>query len=292
MRAAVLAITCTTLTACAVDADLAPDHTEATLDDSGAFELGAELGVYPAEPAETIDKVWHGDVVTGAGDRGQWEGIVELTTEIGLGCTGFFITDRHVLTAGHCFATQSTQNVELRAPTWDGGRWHSHRVWVNRRGDGRGIDVALVQFVSPVAWATPARRFRLFTGTTRDNTMLNIYGYGARGYRAGGDGQLRTGEGGSRVRLVDHGDGWFNADAREARICQGDSGGPAIREGERAIVWGIAKGGYVEGSDRCPRYEDAMQWTKVNHTVAYIEQALGFSCARFTADDQNYARCW
>jgi hypothetical protein len=293
MRGAVLAASWIAMTAaCATDPDLGSDELDGAAEEATA-ESGAELGDYPSEPPTAADKIYHGDPVNGAGDRGQWEGIVmiELPGSGGY-CSGFFITDRHVVTSGHCFDNQGHHTVRLRAPTWDAGAPHQYTAWVNRAGSARAIDVAVVQFASPVAWATPARRFRLFTGTTRNNTMLDIYGYGAQSQHDETTPVLRRGDGGSRVRLTDHGDGWFKAEAREARICHGDSGGPAIREGEKAIVWGIAHGGQNDAGNECPSYRYDMTWTKVNHNMAYIERALGFECERFTADDQNYARCW
>jgi V8-like Glu-specific endopeptidase len=272
-------------TACATDVDLDTESFEQPF-----VEEAAEVGVYPAEPTE---KIYHGDAVNGAGDNGQWEGIVHLEVRDSAPnwCTGFFITDRHVLTSGHCFESQGTHTVRFRAPTWNNNAWNQSTVWVNRQGTGRSIDVAVVQFTSPVAWANSSRRFRLFTGSTVTRTMLDIYGYGARNHD-GNSGVLRRGEGGSRVRLLDHDDGWFKADAYDARICLGDSGGPAIREGNFAIVWGIAHSIVRDGNNECAAPEEDMTWTKINHNMAYIEDALGFSCARFTGDDQNYARCW
>jgi V8-like Glu-specific endopeptidase len=286
---ALCAIATIALTACAADIELT-----SALDDVHPSERDVvDLGEYPPEP---VDKVYHGDTVTGAGDRGQWEGIVQIVNRWSTGddwsCTGFFITDRHIVTSGHCFESQGSRTVRLSAPTWNGGTPQSHFVWVNRQGSSRSIDVAIVQLAGPVAWATSARRFRLYTGPTVMRTMLNIYGYGANNHAGGGVGTLRTGENGSRVRVIDQGDGYFKAEAREARICGGDSGGPALREGTKAVVWGIASQIEYQGNNECPSPEQAMTWTKINSNLDYIERAIGFTCDRYSADDQTYARCW
>jgi hypothetical protein len=292
-NAAVLAVSWLAMamtTACATDVELGSEELETPF----AAEEAADYGVYPAEPPAAEHKIYHGDSVTGAGDDQQWEGIVQLRINDAdpHPCTGFFITDRHVLSAGHCFASQGMQSVSFRAPTWDGGAWHTHSGWVNRQGDARSIDVAVVQFAGPVTWANSGRRFRLYTGPTERRVMLDIYGYGASTHDGSSSAVLRRGANGSRVRLLDHDDGWFKADAYEARICKGDSGGPAMREGNFAIVWGIAHSIVRDGNNQCAAPEEDMTWTKINHNMAYIERALGFECERFSGDDQNYARCW
>jgi hypothetical protein len=250
------------------------------------------------EPApESVQKVRQGVSVSGA-VGGEYEGIVRLRGN----CSGFYITNQHIVTAAHCFASSGSQQVQIyhasRGASTHFAYVHRHPNYTNNQWS---VDIAVVQLAGPDAWATTKRRFRLYTGTTSVGKGLKIYGYGITGTGASSTlGTLRGAPNNTSFRLSDHTNGYFKANAATARICSGDSGGPAIDESSSSgypIVWGDASriltdntGDYV-----CPNEGEGMVWTKMTtNVVSFIEPVLrgqygsSFSCTKYT----DYAKCW
>jgi hypothetical protein len=230
-------------------------------------------------------------------------GIVEILTSANVPCTAFFITDRHLYTAAHCFGKPGeeprtgNQSITYRArdlPT--GSRQQTGIVHIpdTYSSGHRSDDVAIVALAFAEPWATAQNRFRLYVGPTVVGTNLQIYGYGANVYAGTGGGSLRVGKDRTPIRLAAHQDGYFRANANTARTCLGDSGGPAIKEGAALIVWGSAAGFKSSYNDACPHSDEEMFWAKTGYNInsGFVEGALGFSCRRGTSEGQAYLQCW
>src|SRR5260221_5636075 len=271
-----------------------------------AYELELPTIEHPSAPTvegpEPVEKIHLGETVTSTTGQNPQGGIVELNS---LGCSGSFITGRHILTAGHCVAGNGTINLSYRAPTLAGGTLQTESFTVTRNpawnGNGnRSNDHAiLTRDAGDLAWAVNGNRFRWYTGGTKTGIGLAIFGYGAFGNDGTGaiSGVLRTGQSFADINLNSHTDGYFHATAHTAKACRGDSGGPAVRQlsgsGNDAlpVIWGTFHGA-VFSDNVCPADCDDMYWTKTTTDQSFIEGVLGFSCTRFSNSDGTYARCF
>ncbi|MET0342459.1 MAG: trypsin-like serine protease [Polyangiales bacterium] len=241
--------------------------------------------------------------VKGAGPSQQWEGIVmtmwrvnEREAEV---CTATFITERHLVTAAHCYPKSGPQKISARAPTWNGNVWQPFDATVYRASTDLSADIAVVDLGAPQEWATPARRFKLFAGKVAP-TDLHLYGYGGRTDASPDlDGTLRASPGYATVRARDAGRGYISATAGVARACSGDSGGPALREGTDAVVWGVFSA-FSNSISRilrdddivCPDAGSDLRYASVSANLAFVERSLGKPCTRLTVDGLPAAQCW
>lgn len=256
-----------------------------------------------ASEAAPVLAIESGVSVKGAGPEQQWEGIVmtmwrvnEREAEV---CTATFITDRHLLTAAHCYPKSGVQKISVRAPTWDDNAWQAFDANVHRASSDLSADIAVVDLGAPQAWATPERRFKLFAGRVVP-TDLHLYGYGGRTDDSPDiDGTLRAAPGNATVRARDAGRGYLSATAGVARACGGDSGGPALREGSEAVIWGVFSA-FSNSISRilrdddivCPDAGSDLRYTSVTANLPFIERALGKPCTRLTIDGLPAAQCW
>ncbi|MET0343572.1 MAG: trypsin-like serine protease [Polyangiales bacterium] len=250
---------------------------------------------------ESILAIENGAAVRGAGPNQEWEGIVMTSQTMGRGyCSASFITDRHLVSASHCYGADGPQRVGVRAPTLNGGTgWQVfERAVVKRAGTSIGNDIAVVDLGAPQAWATPERRFML-NASPGAAAQLHLYGYGANTEAGAGVGTLRGAPLRATVAITDSGRGYLFGTTGEARFCKGDSGGPALREGTAPVLWGI-NASFVptaarSRSDRqpvCAEVGSRLRFTSVAANLAFIEQTLGKPCTRVEVDGLQTARCW
>ena len=98
------------------------------------------------EPA--VLAIESGVSVKGAGPQQQWEGIVQTMWKVNEReaevCTATFITDRHLVTAAHCYPKSGVQKISLRAPTWSGKEWVPFDANVQRASTDLSADIAVV----------------------------------------------------------------------------------------------------------------------------------------------------
>lgn len=233
-----------------------------------------------------------GEKVSAVGCAQQWEGIVLTMGGRGL-CTAAFITERHLISASHCYASDGAVSLKVSAPTWDNGVNHSFQAQVKRSGGNMSLDVSIIDLGVPVDWATPDRRYVLHAGkaTAAD---LHLYGFGSGG-SSGAAGTLRGIPNRATLRVTDNGRGNLIGVAGPAQLCQGDSGGPAFVEKTAPVLYGInqaivppARG----GTGTCAKADWSIMFTNVSAYLPFVEMALGKQCERKRVDDMDVAQCW
>jgi hypothetical protein len=238
-------------------------------------------------------KVDDGVAVSGIGCKEQWEGIVMTVGGRGL-CTAAFISDRHLISASHCYARDGAVSVDVTAPTWDKGEKHTFQAQVKRSGADMALDVSIIDLGKPVEWATPERRFVLHAGKTSGAVDMHLYGFGSGG-SSGAAGILRGIPKRATIRVTDNGRGTLSGKAGEARLCTGDSGGPAFVEKTAPVLYGINQAIVptgVGGGRTCASPDWSILFTNVSAYMSFIEQTVGKPCERKRVDDLDVAQCW
>jgi hypothetical protein len=232
--------------------------------------------------------------VGGAGCMQQWEGIVMTQGGRGL-CTAAFISDRHLISASHCYARDGAVSLDVSAPTWEGGADHTFQAQVKRSGTDMTLDVSIIDLGEAVEWATPERRFVLHAGKTAGSVDMHLYGFGDGG-SSGSAGKLRGIPERATISVTDNGRGTLRGKAGDARLCSGDSGGPAFVEKTAAVLYGINQAivpaGRSRGDGSCAAADWEIMFTNVSAYMDFIEEALGKPCERARVDDLDVARCW
>jgi hypothetical protein len=233
--------------------------------------------------------------VNGAGCNQQWEGIVMTKGGRGL-CTAAFISDRHLISASHCYASDGSVSLDVSAPTWDKGMDHTFQATVKRSGSNMSLDVSVIDLGKPVEWATPERRFVLHSGKV-DSVELHTYGFGGGG-GSGQAGTLRGVPDRATIKVSPDGNGNINGKAGEARLCSGDSGGPAFVENTAAVLYAINQaivptgvGGRGLGGT-CAGEDWTIMFTAVSDYMDFVEMALGKPCTPKQVDGMDVAQCW
>lgn len=240
-----------------------------------------------------VREVNGGVPVTGAGCTQQWEGIVMTQGGRGL-CTAAFISDRHLISASHCYASDGAVSLKVSAPTWDNGASHTFQAQVKRSGTNMALDVSIIDLGKPAEWATPERRFVLHAGKA-SAVDLNLYGFGSSSASGGGAGTLRGTPNRATIRVTDDGRGTLSGKAGPAQLCTGDSGGPAFVEKTTAVLYGINQAIVPSGRGggrTCASADWGIVFTNVSAYLPFVEKTLGKPCERRRIDDLDVAQCW
>ncbi|HKO94335.1 MAG TPA: trypsin-like serine protease [Polyangiaceae bacterium] len=230
--------------------------------------------------------------VKGVGCKQQWEGIVMTQGGRGL-CTAAFISDRHLISASHCYASDGSVSLKVSAPTWDNGMSHTFQATVKRSGSSMTLDISVIDLGKPVEWATPERRFVLHAGKTTGPVDMHLYGFGSGG-SSGGAGTLRAVPNNATIRVTDNGRGNLTGKAGPAQLCTGDSGGPAFVEKTAPVLYGINQAIVPSGTGggrTCASTDWSIMFTNVSKYMSFIEMALGKQCERQRVDDLDVAKC-
>jgi hypothetical protein len=223
----------------------------------------------------------------------MWEGIVMTVGGRGL-CSASFITDRHLISASHCYANDGPVSLQVSAPTWDNGMSHTFQANVKRSGSDMELDISIIDLGKSIEWATPERRFVLHTGMPAASVDLHLYGFGDSG-SSGGAGKLRAVPNRSTIHVNDTGGKNLMGKAGDARLCEGDSGGPALMEKTAAVIYGINQAidptsGF--GTGPCAGADWNIVFTNVSQYTSFVEQAVGKMCERKQVDGLDVAQCW
>jgi secreted trypsin-like serine protease len=230
--------------------------------------------------------------VRGAGCKQQWEGIVMTQGGRGL-CTAAFITDRHLISASHCYSRDGAVSLKVSAPTWENGAMHTFQAQVKRSGSNMSLDISIIDLGQPVDWATPERRFVLHAGKVASSVEMHLYGFGSGG-SSGAAGTLRGVPNQATITVTDDGRGNLTGKAGKAQLCTGDSGGPAFVEKTAAVLYGINQAIVPSGTGggrTCASSDWTIMFTNVSAYMSFIEQALGKPCERKRVDDLDLAQC-
>jgi hypothetical protein len=251
----------------------------------------------PASEDEAF-RIYHGEAV-------QKPGVVQIYG----GCTGTFITERHILTAAHCFDSIGggaktdipifEENGSSDYSATRDGFVHIHPDYTSS-GTDTPDDIAIISLWNDLPWTPTPHRF--FTGDTQTGVDLHIYGYGRYNDDPISSGVLREGDNHATININLNWSGYFRASAHTARGCLGDSGGPAIHQlqGYQQPIWGVYT--WME-SGPCPDENDHMRWTKTNEKKGWIAARLAenldgdFTCTEYSygpdpSDDFYYYKCF
>ncbi|MET0390090.1 MAG: trypsin-like serine protease [Polyangiales bacterium] len=266
-----------------------------TSGNAGAAGAGARAGAAAGATAAgdpCTYSVNGGVPVSGAGCKQQWEGIVMTMGGRGL-CTAAFISERHLISASHCYARDGAVSLQVSAPTWDDGDNHMFQAQVKRSGSDQTLDVSIIDLGEPVEWATPERRFVLHAGKA-SAVEMHLYGFGSGG-SSGAAGTLRGIPERATISVTDKGGGTLSGKAGNAQLCTGDSGGPAFVEKTAAVLYGINQAivpSGFGGGRTCAGPDWTIMFTNVSQYMVFVEEALGKPCMRKQVDDLDVAQCW
>jgi hypothetical protein len=241
---------------------------------------------------ETLE-VNGGVKVTGVGPQQQWEGVVMTMGGRGL-CTAAFISDRHLISASHCYAGNGPVSLRVSAPTWDNGAQHTFQANVKRSGPSQTLDIAIIDLGKSVEWATPERRYVLHAGKSSGPVTMHLYGFGSGG-TSGAAGTLRGTPSRATITVTDNGRGNLNGKAGGGQLCQGDSGGPAFVENTAPVLYGINQAIVPTGAGggrTCANTGWTIMFTNVSQYLPFVEQSIGKKCERKQADSLEVAQCW
>jgi len=189
--------------------------------------------------AQIDDRVENGDVVAVAHPLTK---SVALFTLGGGTCSASFLTDKVLLTAGHCTKGKSASATSVRVKTGV-GKWHTVKVAklithpnykIDKLPDGGAKvnnDIGLVFLQESFPFAIRPLKLASAAQLRRERTAVTVVGYG-KNSSFGGSGVLRTGKMIGEVFEIENffdREGIFMVAADDQIVCPGDSGGAVLK---------------------------------------------------------------
>jgi hypothetical protein len=265
--------------------------------------LQDEIDTLVSGGAESVDKIADGIVLSRnyVVQVESWQGPGFGTRKM---CSGSLIGNTEVLTAAHCFPSETGRPVSIKLGdgtcihgSCDSSQPPNTAYTIPHSGySGTGdwnddVGVALMFNAHPPPANTSSYWVRIAAERFFAGQSVWLRGYGVVSHQGIGSGTLRR----STQDVEIDGTSEFymrsNTVTGEGRPCAGDSGGPAESTDFGTVVVAGVWSGWTNGSDYCPFPGDSFWHTQMGAKIAWLESKIG-PCLDGHNNGLDYVRCW
>ncbi|TQV91316.1 hypothetical protein V2A60_009506 [Cordyceps javanica] len=235
--------------------------------------------------ADAADKpfVWGGDDT--AITEVPWQ--IEFDVNGRFGCGGSIISNRHILTAGHCVQGQTASRISIRVGSNQVGQGRSYKASKVQahpkfRADNSGIDydMAIVTLAQPLTFSDSVQAISIVDAAPQAGADALLSGWGETGPDHNYPQTLQS----VHYPIISkadckrlNGNNWPTSDRFICALqpgggkgsCYGDSGGPLVVGGKLA---GSVSGGYECAGARAPSTYADLAHPEIR---SFIKQAAG-----------------